>query len=793
MNALRIPIRQSLSYRQTRNTVIVAFVIGVILSSGQIYLDYFSQRSEIQDSVRNTISTANRAAYHAAFNLDELGATQITRGLISNAPIVRATILDHSGEVLGSAERESLTDVSAASRWLFGASEDISIELLNELEHRDPVGSLGLTIDPALTADSFLRRATIVFLSGFLRNFVLAVCLIAVFYYTTTRPLLTASAPIQRGVTDQQIPMPPGHHNDELGILIAAFNEHLWTIEEQHRQIRDTNENLEKLVAARTDELAQKNAELIRERELAVEASQSKSDFLAMMSHEIRTPMHGVLGMAELLAESPLDQEQSEYVEALTDSGRSLLALMNSVLDYAKYEQGHYELHESNFDLRRLVGGIVFLLSPTAEAKHVLLSTNLGASVPQFVRGDAEKLRQVLLNLLTNAIKFTEEGEVKLVVRPVPPLPGAEARLRFEVQDTGPGIPKAIQRQIFEPFRQAGTHIARHYGGSGLGLSICREIVLAQRGEIDVESEEGAGSTFWFELTYEIATFSHETGDSGNADNTPHGKFAMAKSATVLVVDDVAINRRLIEGQLGRSGYNIIGASDGLEALERARSTAVDLILMDLQMPVMDGLQATHRLRNMSDADVSSVPIVGITANLDKDRRSACLKAGMTEVIAKPIDAASLRQLLRNLLQQASNIDVALEQENSPSYLDRSVLQAHIDALGKLHVDSLYREAVEILRDRTTNLIKSCQDQSSTAEDDAHALAGLSSNYGLVCMGDLCARLETALGADNRTLVAELGERLEDTCTQTIWAVNHVLQQPSQQPLAAPIPKPSSQ
>ena len=247
MAELRVPIRQSLSYRQTRNTVIVAFVIGVILSTAQIYLDYFSQKSEIQDSVRSTISTANRAAYHAAFNIDELAATQITRGLVSTAPIVDATILDQDEVVLGSAARELQEDISPATRWLFGAPERISIGLVNDSQYEDPVGSLILTVDPALTASSLVQRATVVFLSGVLRNFILALCLIAVFYYTTTRPILAASAPIQRGATDQEIPLPAEHEHDEIGVLISAFNEHLATIDAQTQQIRDANENLEKL------------------------------------------------------------------------------------------------------------------------------------------------------------------------------------------------------------------------------------------------------------------------------------------------------------------------------------------------------------------------------------------------------------------------------------------------------------------------------------------------------------------------------------------------------------------
>lgn len=772
MTAPRVPIRKSLSYRQARNAVLVAFVIGVVLSSAQIYLDYFSQRSDIQESVRNVISTANRAAYHAAFNLDEVGATQITRGLVSNAPIVDAAITDHGGLVLGAAHRDDAEAISAASRWLFGEPQHLAIELLNTAEHPEPVGSLNVTVDPALTADSFLRRANVVFLSGVLRNFVLSICMVAVFYFTTTKSILMASAPIQQGVTDRQIPMPQKHQDDEIGVLISAFNDHLSIIDDQHVQIRETNENLEKLVTERTGQLAQKNAELTQEREVALEASQSKSDFLAMMSHEIRTPMHGILGMAELLGESSLTREQADYVEALTDSGRSLLTLMNSVLEHAKYEQGHFELHTTAFDLNRLVGGIVFLLSPTAEAKHVLLSTRIDPDVPRFVMGDAEKLRQVLLNLLTNAIKFTDEGEVELSVVSHKPVGDELYTLRFCVRDTGRGIPSELRPNLFEPFKQAGSHITRRHGGSGLGLSICKAIVLAQHGQIGFDSEEGVGSTFWFELPYAITDKADSASDSQDsaAHDTP-------LPAAILVVDDVAINRKLIEGQLGRSGCKIYGASNGKEALQLLMEHPVDVVLMDLQMPVMDGLEATRAIRNLEEHTVASVPIIGVTANLNPQRHEQCLEAGMSDVIAKPLDADTLRQLISSALSRETPPRIDIDKKSAEGTLiDKSILEQHAEALGKQQVEELYTEATTILRERTYQLLES-RDDAHLSEDNAHALAGLSSNYGLPAMAAVCSNIEHLYASNaDKELDSQL-TTLENTCSRTINAVRQALQQ----------------
>ena len=208
-----------------------------------------------------------------------------------------------------------------ATRWLFGEQRVIAVQLFNEAEFSQPVGELTVVVDPALNAETFVRRSTVVFLAGILRNFILSLCLIAVFYYTITRSILQATLPIRQGITDKRIPLPKNHKDDEIGVLLSAFNDHLAIIQEQHGQIVDTNVNLENLVAKRTRQLDVKNIELEKERQSALQASQAKSDFLAMMSHEIRTPMNGILGMAELLDKSSVSSQQNEYVDAILDSG----------------------------------------------------------------------------------------------------------------------------------------------------------------------------------------------------------------------------------------------------------------------------------------------------------------------------------------------------------------------------------------------------------------------------------------------------------------------------------------
>ncbi|HEU0201805.1 MAG TPA: ATP-binding protein [Burkholderiaceae bacterium] len=423
---------------------------------------------------------------------------------------------------------------------------------------------------------------------------------------------------------------------DEVGRLAVRINAMADRLRDSMNELRSHRDQLERAVAERT-------VQLVEAKERAEVANRTKSAFLANMSHELRTPLNSILGFTQILQRNAtLDAQQADWVSTIEQSGEHLLTLINDILDLSRIEAGKLELQPELIDLPAFLEGIVDIMRIKAEEKRLKFDFDAAPDLPRCVEVDAPRLRQVLLNLVGNALKFTDRGQVSLRVHR---LPGgdARARLRFEVHDTGVGIDPRLLETIFQPFEQVGD-TRRRAAGSGLGLTISRQIVRLMGSDITVESALGAGSRFRFDLSLPVLAVITNM----PAGERPHIVGYRGARRKVLIADDVAANRNMLANLLEPLGFAVQTAVDGVHALELARTAAPDLIVMDIMMPVLDGLSAIRRLRQMSG--LMELPVIAVSASALEGDRERSLQAGANAFVAKPISIAVLLEEIGRLL-----------------------------------------------------------------------------------------------------------------------------------------------
>jgi CheY-like chemotaxis protein len=392
-------------------------------------------------------------------------------------------------------------------------------------------------------------------------------------------------------------------------------------------------------------ERKQSELELVRAKQAAETASKAKGEFLANMSHEIRTPLNGVIGMLELIGYTNPTPEQQELLKIAQSAADSLLAVINDILDFSKVEAGKLELDLVEFDVFEVVSQAVAIMSSTALKKGLKLSSELTPDVPQFVLGDPLRLKQVLLNLTGNAIKFTQHGQVKVLVQKEKANDG-KVELRFSVIDSGIGIPVEKRTVIFEDFAQADASTTRKFGGTGLGLTISAHIVRLMQGNIWVESEVGKGSAFHFTAVLEIV-------DGAEAKSAQAAVVSLQMERNhelrVLLAEDNLVNQKLAVRLLEKLGHQVSVVRTGMEALAKLEEQRFDLVLMDVQMPEMDGFSATVAIRAREEKSKPRMPIVAMTAHAMKGDRERCVAAGMDDYISKPINLDTLKKIIASV------------------------------------------------------------------------------------------------------------------------------------------------